>query len=117
MGWVALIVCGLLLGAASGGIYAMGREIWPSDMAEAVRLAAAPVIASAVTVADKIAAPDSDALFTAAAFTLIAGALDGLVLAPLVDRDFGMVRSAVGFWLPLGAIFFASLLTGVYGPL
>ena len=51
MALVALIVCALVLWAACGGVYAMGRDVWPSEMPEAVRLSAAPAIAAAVTLA------------------------------------------------------------------
>jgi disulfide bond formation protein DsbB len=115
--WLALIVCGLILWAACGGVYAMGREVWPSEMPEAVRLSVAPAIAAVVTLAHKIAAPDFNALTRAAVFTLIVAALDALVLAPLIDGHRAIFRSATGAWLPLAAIFAASWLAGVYGPM
>ncbi len=117
MAWLALIVCGVVLWAACGGVYAMGREVWPSEMPEAVRLSVAPAIAAVVTLAHKIAAPDFSALIRAAVFTLIVAALDALVLAPAVDGHRAMFRSAMGAWLPLAAIFAASWITGVYGPM
>jgi hypothetical protein len=114
MGWGAVIVCGLILWAACGGVYAMGREVWPGEMPEVVRLAVAPAIAAGATLADELVAPGVDALMRAAAFTLIVAALDVVVLAPLVDGDRGMFRSALGAWLPLTAIFAASLFTGLF---
>ena len=83
-------------------------------MPEAVRLAVTTAIAAAVTMADKIVARDANALFRAAAFTLIVAALDALVLAPLVDHNRKIFGSALGSWLPLAAIFVASWLTGVF---
>ena len=62
MAWGGLIVCGLVLWAASGGVLAFGREIWPGEMPEAVRFAVTPVIAAAATLAQKLVAPDFDAL-------------------------------------------------------
>lgn len=117
MGWGALIVCGFVLWAACGAVLAMGREVWPAEMPEAIRLATAPAIAAAATLADKLAAPDLNSLTRAAAFTLIVGALDALVLAPLVDGDRAIFRTALGSWLPLAAIFVASWLTGRFGPM
>jgi disulfide bond formation protein DsbB len=117
MAWGALIVCGLVLWAACGGVYAMGREVWPGEMPEIVRLSVAPAIAAAATLAHKIAAPDFSALTRAAAFALIVAALDALVLGPAVDHSRKMFRSALGAWLPLAAIFVASYLTGAYGPM
>ncbi len=116
MGWGAVIVCGLIVWAASGGVYAMGREVWPGEMPELVRLAVSPAIAAGATLADKLVAPGFNALTRAAAFTLIVAALDLVVLAPLVDGHHGMFRTALGGWLPLAAIFAATLLVGLYTP-
>ena len=115
MAWAALIVCGLVLWAGCGGVYAMGREIWPSEMPEVVRLSVAPAIAAVVTLAHKILSPDFDALTRAAIFTLIVAALDALVLAPAVDGNRAMFRSAIGAWWPLAAVFAANWIIGVYG--
>lgn len=117
MALVALIVCALVLWAACGGVYAMGRDVWPSEMPEAVRLSAAPAIAVAVTLAHEIVAPDFGVLARAAAFAALVAALDAFALAPLVDGGRALLRSAVGFWLPLAAIFVATALTGAYGPI
>jgi hypothetical protein len=117
MAWSGLIVCGLIVWAGCGGVYAMGREVWPGEMPEAVRLAVSPAIAAAVTVAHKILAPDFNALLRAAAFTLMVAVLDALVLAPLVDRSHALLRSALGSWLPLAAIFFASWAAGAFAPI
>ncbi|MGO9420105.1 hypothetical protein [Roseiarcus sp.] len=117
MAWVALFVCGLVLWAGCAGVYAMGLEVWPSEIPEAVRLAVAPVIAAAATMADKIVARDANSLFRAAVLTLIVAALDLVVLAPLVDRKRMVSHSMLGFWLPLAAIFVASYFTGVFGPM
>ncbi len=114
MGWGVVIVCGLILWAACGGVYAMGREVWPGEMPEAVRLAVAPAIAAAATLADKLVAPGFNVFLRAVAFTLIVAALDVAVLAPLVDGHRGMFRSALGAWLPLAAIFAATLFTGLF---
>ncbi len=114
MGLGAVIVCGLIVWAASGGVYAMGREVWPGEMPELVRLAVTPVIAAGATLADKLIAPGFDSLMRAVAFTLIVAALDVIVLAPLVDGHRGMFRSALGSWLPLAAIFAATLVIGLF---
>jgi len=116
MAWGALIVCGLVLWGVCGGVYAVGREVWPAEMPEAVRLVVAPAVASVVTVAHKLVAPDLNALFRAAVLTLLVAALDALVLAPAVDRNYAMFRSALGSWLPIAAIFLASWITGVFAP-
>jgi hypothetical protein len=114
MGWGVVIVCGLIVWASCGGVYAMGREVWPGEMPEVVRLAVAPVIAAAATLADELIAPEFNSLLRAVAFTLIAAALDAILLAPLIDGHRGMFRSALGAWLPLAAIFAATLLTGAF---
>ncbi len=116
MAWVALIVCGLVLWGSSAGVLAMGRDIWPGEIPDAVRLAVAPTIAAAVTLAQKIAAPDLDAWVRAVGLTLIVAALDALFLARLVDRRDGLAGDALGGWLPLAAIFAASLLVGLFAP-
>ena len=93
----------------------MGREVWPGEMPEIVRLSVAPAIAAAATLAHKIAAPDFSALKRAAAavLALIVAALDALVLGPAVDHSRKMFRSALGAWLPLAAIFVASYRPGL----
>ena len=116
MAWGSLIICGLVLWGVSGGVYAMGREVWPAEMPEAVRLVVAPAVASAVTVAHKLLAPDFSALIRAAVLALLVAALDALVLAPVVDRNYAMFRGALAEWLPLAAIVLASWATGVFAP-
>ncbi len=117
MASVALIVCALVLWAACAGVYVLGREEWPPEMPEAVRFATAPAIAAAATLAHKIVAPDYGVLARAAAFTLVVAALDAVALAPLLGGDRALLRSPVGFWLALAAIFAGSAATGAYGPM
>ncbi len=117
MAWLALIGCGVVLWAACGGVYAMGREVWPTEMPEAVRLSVAPAVAAVVTLTHKIVAPEFNVLLRAAVLTLIVAVLDALVLAPVVDGNRAIFRSAIGVWWPLAAIFVASWITGVYGPM
>jgi hypothetical protein len=117
MAWVALIVCGVALWAACAGVYAMGHEVWPGEMPEAVRLAVAPAIAVAAALADKVVARDENSLVRAAGLTLIVAALDLIVLAPLLRRKLMVSRSALGFWLPLAAILAASYFAGVFAPI
>ena len=117
MAWVALIACGLVLWGGCARIFATGRAIWPGEMPEAVRAAVAPAIAAAVTVAHKIVAPGFNVFLRAALFALIVAILDAVALAPLVDGHYGIFRSRLGLLAPLAAIFAASLLTGLYGPM
>jgi hypothetical protein len=117
MAWVALIVCGLVLWAACAGVFAMGRGVWPGEMPEAVRLAVAPAVAVAATLAHKFVTPDFDAGVRAAVFVVIVAALDAFVLAPAVDHNHAIFKSALGSWLPLAAIFVASYLTGAFSPM
>jgi hypothetical protein len=116
MAWGSLVICGLILWGVCGGVYAMGRDVWPAEMPEAVRLVVAPAVASAVTVAHKLVAPDFGALARAAVLGLMVAALDALVLAPVVDRNYAMFRGALAEWLPLAAIVLASWVTGVFAP-
>ncbi len=115
MVWGVLIACGVALWATAGGVYAIGREIWPAEMPEAVRLATAPAIASAMTVAHKIAGPEFSAFGRAAALTLIVVALDAAVLGPRIDGDRAFFRSRIT-WATFGAIFVASWITGIFSP-
>jgi len=115
--WGASIVCGLVLWAGCAGVLAFGREVWPGEMPEAVRLAVAPAIAAAATVAARIAAPGVDALVRAASLTLIVAALDALLLSRTLGGAGGIVRARFGFWLPLAAIFVSSWLTGQFSPM
>lgn len=116
MAWVALIIGGLVLWGSSAGVLAMGRDIWPGEIPDAVRLAVAPTVAGAVTLAQKIAAPDLNAWIRAVGLTLIVAALDALILGRLVDRREGLARDPLGGWLPLAAIFAASVLVGLFAP-
>jgi len=116
VGWGGLIVCGLVLWAASGGVYAWGREVWPREMPEAVRFATAPAIAAAVTVGHKLVTSDFSPFLRAVALTAIVAALDAVALGPLVDGDHPLFRKPLGSWLSYAAIFCASWLAGVYAP-
>ncbi|RBP14380.1 hypothetical protein DFR50_109134 [Roseiarcus fermentans] len=117
MAWGAVIVCGLVLWAASGGVLALGREIWPAEMPEAVRLAVAPALAAAATLADKLATPLLDPLLRAVALTAIVGTLDAFLIAPLIVDDRVVLRAGFAYWAPLAAILCASWLTGRFGPM
>jgi hypothetical protein len=115
MVWGVLIACGLVLWAAAGGIYAAGREIWPREMPEAVRLATAPALAAAVTVAHKLAGRDFSPLLRAVVLTLIVIALDALILGPRIDGDRALFRSPFA-WATFAAILAASWTAGVFAP-
>ena len=116
MVWGVLIGCGLILWASAAGIYAFGREIWPAEMPEAVRLATAPAIASALTVAHKLTSAQFPALTRAVTLTLIVVALDTLVLGPVAGGDRRLLRNPMG-WLTFAAILVASWITGVFVPM
>ncbi len=116
MAWVALLVFGLILWGACGGVIAFGRQIWPMDMTLGVHLAVAPAIAAAVTMAHRIVAPEFSPLLRAAAMTGLIVALDALVVAPLFERSYTMFRSPLGTWLPFAAIFLASWAAGALLP-
>jgi hypothetical protein len=49
---------------------------------------------------------------TAAIFVVIVVSLDALVIAPLIEKSFGMFHSFLGTWLPFALIFLATWLTG-----
>ena len=49
---------------------------------------------------------------TAIAFTAIVVVLDAVVVAGLIQRDFGMFASVFGTWLPFALIFLATWATG-----
>lgn len=117
MAWGASIVWGLVIWTGCGGVLAFGREVWPGEMPEAVRLAVAPAIAAAATVAARIAAPEFGALAQAALLTLVVAALDVLFLSRKIGGDRGLLHARFGFWLPLAAIFVSSWLTGRFAPL
>ena len=116
MDWVSLIACGVALSAALAGVAAMGREIWPADMPEAVNLALAPALASVATLAHGVVAPEFSPLLRAAVLTLTVAAIERIFPRPAsVGRRPGFGPLVV-VWLPLAAIFLASWLTGARGP-
>lgn len=52
-------------------------------------------------------------LAVALTFTFLVAALDFVVIAGAIERNFEMFKSVTGVWLPLALIFFATYLTGV----
>jgi hypothetical protein len=114
MAWIGLIVGGVVLWAASAVVFVLGRNIWPGEMPEVVRLAVAPAAAAIVTLAQKIIAPEIGVVVRALGLTLVVAGLDALIVAPLVGRNGRFFRNALGFWFPTVAIFLVSLLIGAY---
>jgi hypothetical protein len=112
MSWVYLLGLAVVLWAACGAVMAFGRQVWSLDTALWIHLAAAPAVAFLVARVHKRLAPDFGPVLRATAITGIVVGLDVGVVVPIFEGSFAMFRSLVGTWLPLAAIFLASLAAG-----
>ena len=99
-GWAA---CGATLGIA--------RAVAGIDVALLVHLAAAPLVGAAATRLVWRNPRHPGPLATAALVAGTPALLDGIVVAPFLERSFAMFASVLGTWLPLGLILAASFVT------
>lgn len=112
MAWIYLLGLALVLWAACGAVMAVGRRLFGLDTTLRIHLAAAPVVAFAVSAAHARIAPEFGVALRAAAITGIVFILDLLVVAPIFERSYDMFRSPIGTWVPFALIFAASLAAG-----
>jgi len=101
VGWMA---CGLT--------FALGRALFGLGAAVVIHLLAAPVIGAAVTLLVWNHPRHPGVASTAATLAGAAALLDGIVVAPFLERSFAMFASPAGTWIPLALILGASAMTG-----
>jgi len=99
--------------AACGLAFAAARAAFGTDAAVALHLLAAPAIGAAATLLLWNHPRHPGVLGTAATLALGAAWLDAVVVAPFLERGFGMFRSPAGTWIPLALLLAASAATGV----
>jgi len=116
MAWVYLIALSVGAWCAWALITYMPLSHLSVTTLTRLHFAFAPVIAFVVSAAHKLIAPDFEPVLRAAALTILAAPLDPTIVAPLFDRNYAPFRSSVVNWLPLPAIFLASLAAGVLVP-
>ena len=112
MDWIYLIAISLVFWGLCGAVMMIGRKMWSIETALLVHLAAAPVLAFALSAAHAVAAPTFDPLIRAAVMTGTIIVLDAGLVAPVFERSYAMFRSVQGTWLPFLFSFLASWAAG-----
>ncbi len=107
-----LIAHGVFGWALCGTLMAGLLQIAPTGIAVAIHAIAAPFLFGAVAVHYFGAFGTRDPFPVALAFTAIVAALDAMIVAGLILRDFSMFQSFAGTWLPFLLIFLATWITG-----
>jgi hypothetical protein len=97
VGWIA---CGLS--------FALARATLGVGAAMVIHLLAAPAIGAAVTLLGWNHPRHPGVAGTAAAVAGTAALLDGIVVAPFLERSFAMFASLAGTWIPLALLFASS---------
>jgi len=108
MAWIYLFLLAVVIWGACGGVIYAGRRLWSNDTTLRVHLIAAPIIAFLCAALHAAVVSDFEPLMRAMAMTLIIIALDAFVVAPLFERSYAMLQSAIGTWLPFVVIFAAT---------
>jgi hypothetical protein len=116
MAWTVLFALGFALWGACGAVMAVTRRLWGLDIALRVHLAAAPSVSFFVSAIHALIDPGLSPVLRAVAFTGQVVALDALIVAPLLERNFAMFRSLIGTWMPFALIFLASWAAGILTP-
>jgi hypothetical protein len=99
-GWMA---CGL--------VFALARAAFGVNAAVAIHLLAAPAIGAAAALFLWTHPRHPGVAGTAAVLAGTPALLDAVVVAPFLERSFGMFASLAGTWIPLALIFAASAAT------
>lgn len=98
--------------AFCGALVGVGRQFMSMDTTLIVHAIGAPIGAAFFSWFYFRNYGFTSPLPTAAVFVGAALALDLFVVAPLIEKSFGMFRSVLGVWIPQALIFSATYMTG-----
>ncbi len=101
IGWA---ICGTTIG--------VGRRLASMDVTLAIHALVAPLAFGLLTWHHFRRYPDSKPGATALTMLAIVVGLDGLVVAPFLERSYSMFRSVLGTWVPFGSILASSYVVG-----
>ena len=102
------ISCAIGVWVASGLVLYAAAVVFGEPTALVVHLAAAPLLAGAATLLAGRHRPVLRPAASALVLLSVVVSLDALVLAPLVERGYGMFASVARTWAPLVLVFMAS---------
>ncbi len=98
--------------ALCGAVMGIGRGVTSIDNALVIHAVAAPIIFGAISTFYFRRFGYTSPLATASIFTATVVAMDGLVVAPLMEHSYEMFSSALGTWIPFALIFAATYSAG-----
>jgi hypothetical protein len=91
-----------------GATFGVARGLMPLEAALLAHAVTAPVIAAVLAYAYARFLAGPGPLVIGAVFLGVVVVMDAGLIAPFVERGWGMFRSPVGTWIPFGLIFLAS---------
>jgi hypothetical protein len=97
-----------------GAIIGIGRSVTTMQNTLIIHAIGAPVIFSVITLVYFRFFGYTSPLQTAAIFFSLVVLLDASVIAPFVEKSFGMFASVLGTWIPFALIFIAAYVTGLW---
>ena len=109
---VTVVLHGLAIWGLCGATIGLAMATMSQQDALLVHAAAAPVIASLVSLVYFRRHDHTTPLVTACCFLAVVVLADVLLVAMIIYRSFEMFRSAIGTWLPFGLIFAATWVVG-----
>jgi hypothetical protein len=96
-----------------GATIGIGRELFTMHTTLIVHAIMAPLIFFVVSYIYFRRFHYTQALKTALAFVFFVMAIDAGIVAPFIEKSYGMFKSILGTWLPFTLIFAATFLTGL----
>lgn len=113
---LSVLVHGVVGWAICGATVAVGRQLVSMQVALLIHAAVAPLAFGLLTWRHARRFPGSSAGRIAVTMVGIVVALDGLLVAPVIERSYSMFRSVIGTWVPFALIgaasYFAARLGG-----
>ncbi len=108
--FASLVLHGLAGWAICGATVGVGREIVSMQTTLLVHAVVTPLAFALLAWHHARRFPDVSPRGVAFGMTLIVVGLDGLVVAPFLERSYAMFRSVLGTWVPFASIAAASYL-------
>ncbi len=108
-----LIVSGLIGWAICGSIIGIGRKLTTLRNTLIIHAVGVIIIFAIISLIYFKYFHYTNPFQTAVFYTLMAILLDGLIIAPFVEKSFKMFTSIIGTWIPFAFIFFTTYFTGL----